>query len=254
MKQIVAIFNKDARRFWPEILVSIAILVALVLVYPHQWRVSNQTAKLFETRHSFFPSNPLEFFSECLVVLVPVSWWIMIARLVHGERLVGDTQFWLTRPYEWPKFLAAKLMFLAAFLWIPFFVAQCAMLLSGGFNPVSVLPGLFYNLFLATGIFVLPLITLSAVTSGFGRMTLVILGVILFIAGMALLNSLLPSDTVGGVSGPFSGKLSFGILLCGCSATVIVQYARRKLKTSWLLIVGIGLSLPRWPSPIRTAH
>lgn len=243
MKQIVAIFSKDARRFWPEIFVSIAVLAALVLVYPHQWRVTNQTGMLFETRHSFFTRNPLEFFSECLVVLVPVGWWIMIARLVHGERLVGNTQFWLTRPYEWQKFLAAKLMFLAAFISIPFFVAQCAMLLAGGFNPLSVLPGLFYNLLLATGIIVLPLVMLSAVTSGFGRMTLVMLSVILFIAGMALLSSILPSDTVGGVASPLADKASFGILLCGCSAAVVVQYARRKLKTAWLLIVGIGFSL-----------
>src|SRR5205814_2563869 len=98
-----------------------------------------------------FSHGGIGFFAGCLVVLVPISWWLLIARLVHGERLVGNTQFWLTRPYEWPKFLAAKLLFLAAFLYLPFFIAQCVLLAEGGFNPTSYLPGLFYNLLLATG-------------------------------------------------------------------------------------------------------
>ena len=38
MKQILAIFRKDARHFWPETLVSLGLLAALVGVYPQQWR------------------------------------------------------------------------------------------------------------------------------------------------------------------------------------------------------------------------
>ena len=242
MKQTLAIFIKDARRFWPEILLSFAVLLALVLVYPRTWADATERTQSF-SMHGLFSQGGIGFFAGCLVVLVPVSWWLLIARLVHGERLVGTTQFWLTRPYEWPKFLAAKLLFLAAFLYLPFFAAQSVLLAEGGFNPTSYLPGLFYNLLLATGTLVLPLAALSVVTTGFGRMTLVILGVILFIAGVAFLNSLLPSDTTGGVSGPLGDMVSFGIVVCGCSAVVVVQYARRSLWMAWLMIGAVALSL-----------
>jgi hypothetical protein len=241
MKQILAIFTKDARRFWPEILATLAVLVALVLVYPHSWRGNHEVVSM--SLYGFLSHGSLGFLAGCLAVVVPVAWWILIARLVHGERLVGNTQFWLTRPYEWPKFLAAKLLFLAAFLYLPFFLAQCALLVAGGFNPLSYLPGLLYNLVLVTGILVLPLTALSVVTAGFGRMTLVVLGAIVFIAAVALLNSLLPSDAGGGVAGPLGGNLSFAILACGCVAAILVQYAKRKTRVAWLLIAMVALSL-----------
>jgi hypothetical protein len=242
MKQTLAIFIKDARRFWPEILLSFAILLALVLVYPRTWAEATEPTQSFSMR-GLFSHGGVGFFAGCIVVLVPISWWLLIARLVHGERLVGSTQFWLTRPYEWPKFLGAKLLFLATFLYLPFLVAQCVLLAEGGFNPASYLPGLFYNLLLATGALILPLAALSVVTTGFGRMTLVILGVILFIAGVAFLNSLLPAETTGGVSGSLGDTLSFGMLVCGCSAVVVVQYARRKLWMAWLMIAAVAVSL-----------
>ena len=34
MKQILHIFAKDSRHFWPEILISLALVGALVWVYP----------------------------------------------------------------------------------------------------------------------------------------------------------------------------------------------------------------------------
>jgi len=241
MKQILAIFTKDARRFWPEILVTLAVLVALVAIYPRQWRTPHETVGV--SLGGLFSHGGLGFLAGSLVVLVPVAWWILIARVVHGERLVGNTQFWLTRPYEWPKFIAAKLLFLAAFLYLPFFLAQCALLVEGGFQPLSYIPGLIYNLVLVTVILVLPVTALSVVTSGFGRMTLVILGTVVFIAGMALINSLLPSDSGGGVTGPIGDSLSFGILLSGCVAAVLVQYARRRTMVAWLLIAAVALSL-----------
>ena len=241
MKQILAIFTKDAYRFWPEILATLAVLVALVLVYPHSWGDNHEVVSM--SLYGFLSHGSLGFLAGCLAVVVPVAWWILIARLVHGERLVGNTQFWLTRPYEWPKFLAAKLLFLAVFFYLPFFLAQCALLVEGGFNPLSYLPGLFYNLILATGVLVLPLTALSVVTTGFGRMTLVVLGAIVFIAAVALLNSLLPSDAGGGVAGPLGGNLSFAILACGCFAAILVQYARRRTRVAWLLIAMVALSL-----------
>src|SRR6185437_5975733 len=162
MRQVLAIFTKDARRFWPEILVSFVLLVALVRVYPMQWTepgLIHRATGLFGI--SGAPSGVL---AACLVVLVPISWWILIARLIHCEKLVGHTQFWITRPYEWPKLVAAKMLFLAVFLYAPFFAAQCLLLHSGGFHPFSYLSGLLLNLVYLTAVVVLPLAALSALT------------------------------------------------------------------------------------------
>ena len=37
MKQILHIFVKDVRRFWPEISLSVAITAAFARYYPYQW-------------------------------------------------------------------------------------------------------------------------------------------------------------------------------------------------------------------------
>ncbi len=37
MKQTLHIFAKDARRFWPEIAISLAITALFTRIYPNQW-------------------------------------------------------------------------------------------------------------------------------------------------------------------------------------------------------------------------
>ncbi len=76
-------------------------------------------------------------------------------------------QFWLTRPYDWRKFLAAKLLFVAVFVGLPFFAAQMLLLAQAGFNPFAYIPGLLFNLLLVTGGLIVPLMAVSTVTSGF---------------------------------------------------------------------------------------
>ena len=92
------------------------------------------------------------FLAGLLTVLIPVSWWLLIARVIHAETLVGDRQFWLTRPYEWKKLLGAKALFLAVFLYLPLLIAQCLLLFRAGFHPLSFIPGLLFNLLLITGV------------------------------------------------------------------------------------------------------
>ena len=96
MNQIITIFKKDARHLWPEILVSLVLTAALVRIYPYTWAPRD------------YISIPLQQVAVALLFLVPMSWWILITRLIQSESLVGDRQFWLTRPYEWKKLLAAK--------------------------------------------------------------------------------------------------------------------------------------------------
>ena len=73
------------------------------------------------------------------------------------------------RPYDWKKLLGAKALFLVAFLYLPLLIAQCLLLFSAGFRPLSFIPGLLFNLLLITGILVLPLMAIASVTATFAR-------------------------------------------------------------------------------------
>src|ERR1035438_1019868 len=135
MKQVLHIFAKDVRHLWGEGLRSLVITAAFAWIYPTHWLVA---ATFWAGRHSQYASSyspySVEILARILMGLVPVSWWLLISNLVHSEKLVGDRQFWLTRPYEWKKLLAAKLLFVAAYLYLPFLLMQCILLARAGFR------------------------------------------------------------------------------------------------------------------------
>lgn len=161
MKQALHIFAKDARHFWPEILVSLAVTAVFAWMYADTWRHEG----LFETeRH-----RVLQQLAVIAMVLMPVSWWVLITRMAQAESLAGDKQWWVTKPYEWTELLGAKLLFIVAFVLGPFLVAQCVLLEEAGFHWHEYLPGLGLNLLFALGFLVGPILALAAVTSGLGR-------------------------------------------------------------------------------------
>jgi|GEM_PF-1069050 hypothetical protein len=242
MKQVLAIFKKDARHLWPEILASVVITAAFAIIYPVNWReVEGFGARTFSPFG--LASNIRHILPDCFIILVPLSWLILIGRLVQVETLVGNTQFWVTRPYEWHKLLAAKALFLAAFLYAPFFIAQCTLLAEAGFNPQHYLQGLFINLFYTTVVFVLPLAVLSSLTSSFGRLLLAILGLVLYIATVAYLDSRLPYELTSAPTGILGDVFSVIFIVCGCGFAILVLYITRKVRTGWLLLASICLLL-----------
>jgi hypothetical protein len=232
MKQVLHIFAKDSRRFWPEILISLAITAAFVLIYPRQWMRGSSNIG-FNAQGGFNVLLPT--LVSVLIVLVPVSWWLLISRVIHAETLVGDRQFWLTRPYEWKKLLAAKVLFLLVFVYLPFFTAQCLLLLMAGFHPLFWLGGLLFNLLLITGILILPLFALAAVTSNFGKMLLAVLAVLVAIIGVAALYAYLVNDIP---TLPYGDFISFVLVLCVCGAVIVLQYASRRYWLSRLILLS----------------
>ncbi len=165
---------------------------------------------------------------------------LLIARVIHGESLVGDRQFWLTRPYEWKKLLAAKVLFLLVFLYLPFVIAQLALLAEAGFRPFGYLPGLLFNLMLVTGVLIMPLFALATVTSTFARIILTVVAVLLGFVGFSVLSSGLGGITVSAPGGP---DFTIPILICICSGAVALQYATRRLWLSRLLLIGLFLAI-----------
>jgi len=252
VKQVAAIFVKDARRFWPEIAISVLLLAMFVLLYPVTWQHNSMVAETFSVSFTMGEGGR-GFLAACLVVLVPVSWLVLIARVVHCERLVGDTQFWLTRPYEWPKLLAAKTIFLAAFLYLPFAVAQCALLIEAGFHPIAYAGPLCLNLLLVTVFLILPAVSLSVLTRGFARLMLVLLGFVVIFIVVSVIAAYFPSEGSGWTPDLISGEIGFVILLGGCAAAVWMMYARRRLRAGWIAFGGALLLLwgMSWADPDR---
>jgi hypothetical protein len=259
MKQVLHIFAKDALHLWGEILLSIAITAAFAWIYPNQWLdaamiwTGGQSA-----RYVSYSPYSMEILATILMGLVPVSWWLLISNLIHDERLVGDRQFWLTRPYKWKNLLAAKLLFLLVFLYLPLLIAQIYLLVVAGFSPLSFVPGLLLNLLLISCVSVLPLVALATVTSNFARMTLAILGVILAIGLLMALSTRVNTEWI-----MLPGELaSFIALLIGlCAAAVISQYATRKTWISVLLLAAfpliyfsIGAFITRYQPLISSAY
>ncbi|MGA2851403.1 MAG: hypothetical protein ABSE46_20565 [Terracidiphilus sp.] len=238
MKQILHIFAKDVRRFWGEIFLSVAITAAFALFYPQQW-VSPDNVHSVMGNHSTI-GYQFVLAGYILRTLVPVSWGLLIIRAVHAETLVGDRQFWLTRPYEWPKLLAAKLLFLLAFIYVPIFIAQCAVLAETGFNPSVYIPGLLYNLLLLTIVVVLPLFAISVVTSTFAQMMLVLLEVFLgAFALQALVQRFMPKHFTGIEGTSYTAQGLLILMFCLCAVVTVLQYVRRRALPARILLFGI---------------
>lgn len=249
MKQALHIFAKDARHFWPEVLVSLVITAAFARIYPINWAPMGETEQLRVIA------------SNAITALVPISWAILIARVVHDESLVGDRQFWVTRPYEWTSLLAAKAIFLLIFLYLPILLAHWALLYQAGFNPLAYVPGLLFNLLLITGILVLPLFAMAAVTSTFARMTLTLLGVLLAVIGLAATGLM-----VSHVNVPDEGSFSAVIFFSLIAAVIVLQFATRRTLSSRLVLLGVcsvgiaaGALIPSsveraYPRPASSGH
>jgi hypothetical protein len=242
MKQILAIFAKDARRFWPEIAACISLLTAFVLIYPATWRTPLGYGAVAGGRW-LMGESATALLGQILVGLIPIGWLVLIARAVHCERLVGDTQFWLTRPYDWRKLFVAKLLFFVAFLYAPFLLAQCVLLREGGLSPSQHFGALLFNLLLLTIVGVLPVIALSSLTTGFGRLVLVLLAVVLLIVVVAAVGSNMPAHELGSVPDLLSGTMGLSLIFCGSLAAAVFMYARRRAKMGWLILFSLTVVL-----------
>ena len=239
MKQILHIFKKDVRQFWLEILLSLALVAAFAMRYPRLWPSANYG--FGAVGYSFTVDGGTEVLASLLVILVPVAWWILITRVVHGENLVGDRQFWVTRPYEWKKLLAAKALFLLTFLYLPIFVAQCVLLKTAGFQPHSHIPGLLFNLLLTTFFLVLPFFALATVTASFAKTTLTVLAILLGFVGIEILSSILYTFHV--TSSNTGVDISSSLLAVICAVVPVVQYATRRVWLSRLLLLVLPVSM-----------
>ena len=233
MRQILHIFRKDLRHFWLEALCSWVILVAFAIVYPVQW-LPNPAGFVLDGR-----TFNMQGLAGVITGLVPLAWFLLIVRLFQDENPVSQRSYWLTKPYEWPKLLAAKLLFLVVFLYLPFAIAQAALLKEAGFTVIPHLQGIVVNLLLNTIILILPCICLAVITPSFWKACLSIL----MLAGALIGLALVSTEAGTPVSIPFSDEVSPFIVFAVGITVVFNQYATRIIWVSRALIVATFISI-----------
>jgi hypothetical protein len=220
MNQSINILRKDARQLWPEILSSIAILLLFTVLEPRSW---HQQEPFF----LFLGPRPI-----ALLALLFAGWGLTIVRLVQAERLVGLNQFWTTRPYEWPKLLTAKGLFLLLFLYLPLMLAQIFLLHHAHLHILENIPLLVWNLFLLTSIFVLPLACFSAVTSSFPQAMMAVIGTVVAVVVAASFDTPRFQDLAPRSLVPVQFILLVTILILA----LLHQYCSRKTLRSMAIV------------------
>jgi hypothetical protein len=228
MRQIFHIFRKDARHHWPEIVISLALLVVYATLQPRTWTQQQYNRAFLDTFIHYLPG------------ILILSWVFLIVRIVQGETLVGDRQFWITRPYEWHGLLAAKLLSVLVFFHLPLFIAQIALLYVAKFPVMSSIPGLLYVHALFVFALVLPSFTIGTVTSGIGQTALALLIVCVLLVGFAYLSTLLPDSDVGIDSPDTEYAFLYGVT---CVAVILIQFWYRRTLASRLIIGAAAMAM-----------
>jgi hypothetical protein len=250
MKLIFHIFWKDARHLWREIAVSLALLLVCAWSIPREWTDAGP-GMVAATGLAAFSSGFLNgvFWSRLLVILLPVSWLFAVARAIQSDSLVGNRQFWLTRPYDWRQLLAAKCVFVLAFVNLPLLVLDLYLLAKAGFTPTHYMVGLLWMQLLIILILVIPIAALATVTTTVVQLLLSLLVLVLYLVGSSFLSERIPASKFTSTE-PFPTIL----LIATPLAMIALQYARRHTTLSrWLILLpAVGLVLITLFAPYRT--
>lgn len=235
MRQTIHILRKDVRRLWAPLLIALAVQSLFVFfeMGPQHGPVG-------------FAAGTLS--AEALVdLLLPVAWWYLVVRLVHGEALPGDRQFWVTRPYRWNNLLAAKAAFILLFINLPVLIADCLILTAQGFSVGAHWHGILWKQIPFTVVALLPALGLASLTRNLGQVVVAVLLIVLRIVmnSFPLQRGISPGYTAVGW---IEDAVSILVLLSVLAAVILIQYRARR---TWLarglfaaFVIVPGFSVP----------
>jgi hypothetical protein len=223
MKPALHIFQKDARRLWPGVAVSLGVLV--MLARADRWRADSMIGST----------------EGWLNLLLPLVWACLTGLAVLEESLTGDRHFWLTRPYRRPALAAAKLLFALVFVHVPVLIADSYILSARGFPPFECLLPLAGKQAMLAAAVTLPAMALAALAGGFTQFMM------LLVAAAAA--------AIFAAGGPFRGLPSLqrpedylradivaSMVAVGAIAVLGVQYRRRRRSIGGTVALVTGLS------------
>jgi hypothetical protein len=222
MRQVIHIFKKDIRHHWPEVALSLAIVAVFMAYQPRIWTDRPMELRFFRSLINYLP------------VLMILSWVFLIVRLVQGESLVGDRQFWITRPYEWHKLLAAKLLSILLFIHVPLLIGQILLLKVAEFPILPAISGLLYIQFLIAFGLVMPSLTLGSIASGIGQASLTLVATILVLLGIVALVSIIPDTDLVDTMDMYQEA----VYLAGCLSVILIQYILRRAMLARLIVIA----------------
>lgn len=225
MRQIIHIFKKDVRHHWPEILLCQAALALFVWVEIDAW-----------TNRGFY-FGIFSFWHSACYWLLPVCWSLLMVRTVQGESLVGDNQFWITRPYEWRKLLGAKMLIILACISLPMLCAQIFFLKKADFLALHYVPGLFWMQLALTSMAFLPLMAMATVAKNMAQNLLVLLAVVGLLGGMLGLDMWLDKDSAMS-SADASDWIQYAIVITACVTAIWLQYRHRRTGRARLFLTS----------------
>jgi hypothetical protein len=215
--QAIRIFKKDARYLWREICLFLTL------------------AALFGWRDYFWAEG-----------LLPVTAAYIIARLVHAEPLPGNTQFWVTRPYEWKSLLSAKLLFILMFLNVPILLARIHILADSGYPLSSEMRPLLWSQVLMIMGFCLPVAALATLTADtvpffFATLILLVIGFVIQSRAIPFARSVVSEQgVIPWPEGVEWVRASFflGVMIVTSIYLLRLQYKTRRTAVSRVIAVG----------------
>jgi len=222
MRLMLHTFAKDARRLWPAVAVSWLMLG--VLTNADRWRADRMP-------------SPMEGW---MTLLLSMAWACVAALAVQEEPLVGDRNFWTTRPHRWPALLAAKLLLVLLAIHVPMFMADIYILIARGFSPAPYLGELIVKQLLFFGVLTLPAIALASVLRNFTHFVLALFAIA---AGMAILSGGLQTFTYYSWDVNEVRHAAVRVVLAVAAILIVlVQYVKRRALLARALAVAAALT------------
>lgn len=225
MTRILHIFHKDVRHLWPHATASVILMALSAILDPTYTRGGQSTA-----------------YSLLAGLVLPLACWNLIIAAIHEEKLPGDRQYWLTRPYSWKDLLAAKALFVMAFINLPLFVWHVIVFAAVGIPLGEHLPSLLWRQVFFSAFYILPIAALAAVTRSLGQLILTALVGLLPVALLDMfLFARLRSNWVGMESlmtAAIAATLSIGVMVI-----LVLQYSRRETRLSRVVAGALAVSL-----------
>jgi ABC-type transport system involved in multi-copper enzyme maturation permease subunit len=155
---------------------------------------------------------------------------------MHQEKFIGDRQYWLTRPFTWRDILIAKFSFILAFILLPLFIGQMAVLIWLGFPIFGSLPALLMKDLLFASIWILPAAALAVITRNLAQMVLAAIACFIL---LRILSPVFPSPLSWNEFDWVRESLSLAILIFGSISVLLIQHISRRTRVSriWMAMI-----------------
>jgi hypothetical protein len=218
MGQVTAIFRKDTRRLWPQLAAAL-VLTAFLGLMDSKTSSSGAASGLVE-------------------ILWALCWTYVSVSLIQQERLPGDRQYWLARPYDWRLLLSAKALFLVAFAGMPLVIVKAAALTVNGVSPFR-----HASMVLCTALFFAGLVALtSAALAALTESLLQFLWAVLALAAVVAAAMLLGGGSADWGMVAWLRWAAGGALVATVAVPVLLlQYSRRATFVSRAIVAGAVL-------------